>query len=134
MHTPPVFKSADELEPSGWFQCCLPSALINPFSLQYAESSRGCKKPGSKIRKHVYTCYICSGICRPCFTLDSLCRHPLAIILVWLTSTHAPQSRRMEVQTFATWPRVVLPENTVSTFLVSKLPWNLLLHSGLGVS
>lgn len=54
----PVFSSTDEFEPSGHFSS-LPSAHIT-FFLSAWKSCRRMLNLGTKIRKHVYTCYICS--------------------------------------------------------------------------
>lgn len=65
----PVFTSTDEFEPSGHFSS-LPSAHTTFFFLSTWKSCRRMLKPGNKIRKHVYTCYICSRISSFHFTTD----------------------------------------------------------------
>lgn len=67
----PVFTSTDEFEPSGHFSS-LPSAHITFFFLFFLSTWKSCRrmlKPGNKIRKHVYTCYICSRIFSFHFTI-----------------------------------------------------------------
>lgn len=64
----PVFTSTDEFEPSGHFNS-LPSAHIT-FFLSTLKSCRRMLNPGTKIRKHVYTCYICSRISSLYYTFD----------------------------------------------------------------
>lgn len=64
----PVFASRDEFEPSGHFSS-LPSAHIT-FFLSTRKSCRRMLNPGTKIRKHVYTCYICSRISSLSYTFD----------------------------------------------------------------
>lgn len=64
----PVFTSTDEFEPSGHFSS-LPSAHIT-FFLSTLKSCRRMLNPGTKIRKHVYTCYICSRISSLYYTFD----------------------------------------------------------------
>lgn len=64
----PVFTSTDEFEPSGHFSS-LPSAHIT-FFLSTWKSCRRMLNPGTKIRKHVYTCYICSRISSLYYTFD----------------------------------------------------------------